>query len=84
MKSENREQIQKKYFGVEEAAAFLGYTVKYIYKLCFQNKIPYYKPNKGKILFCISELDEFISGHKVFSAQERNAKAEEFINSPAA
>jgi len=54
------EQIQKKAFNIDEAAAFLNLSKNYIYKLVSQKRIPYYKPMAGRLFFKPSELEDFI------------------------
>lgn len=42
-----------------EAAVYLGMENSYLYKLTCQKKIPFYKPNDGRIYFKKAELDDW-------------------------
>lgn len=44
----------------QQVAEFLGYSVGYIYILVHEGRIPYYKPNGGKLFFFRSEIIEYI------------------------
>ena len=50
----------KKALTVEEAAAFMGLSKNYIYKLVHQRKIPCYKPLNGRVYFKPDELEAFL------------------------
>ena len=47
-----------------EACSYLGFTNSYLYKLTSENKIPYYKPTNGHILFVRKELDDWVVNNK--------------------
>ncbi len=59
---------RREFIKLEEAAAFLGYKVSTLRKLCCQKKLPYYK--FGKIFFDKKELEELIERKRVPSAEE--------------
>lgn len=45
---------------VEEVAMYTGYSVKYIYKLCSQRKIPHYNNAFGRrVFFRLNEIIEW-------------------------
>jgi len=46
------------------AAEYLGYELSYLYQLSSKNIIKKYKPNRGKIYFKKSDLDEWIERNK--------------------
>lgn len=70
--------MEKTYLSVREAAEYMGYSVGYIYKLIANNALPHYAPNKGRIMFKINELDEWISNGKK-SKEEPDPKAEYLV-----
>ena len=51
---------KKAALSADEAAAFLGLTRAYIYKLVYLKKIPYYKPMGGRLFFKQEELEAFL------------------------
>ena len=54
----------------QEACNYLGFTNSYLYKLTSENKIPYYRPTNGHILFVRKELDEWVTKCKVAGQDE--------------
>lgn len=64
---------------VKEAAIFLKFETAYIYRLINQNKIPYYKPNGGKVLFSKRGLRKWVLEHKFKSKQEIQDEANEYL-----
>lgn len=49
---------------VQETAAYLGLSVRYLYRLTYQRKIPFTKPT-GKVLFFMkSSIDAWVKGRK--------------------
>ena len=44
---------------VSEAAVFTGYSKAYLFKLVHLKKIPYFKPEGGRILFSLDDLKAF-------------------------
>ena len=51
--------MEKKFMNIRELADYTGYEISTIRNLIRQDKIPYYKPT-GKLLFMITEIDEWI------------------------
>lgn len=58
-----------------EAAAFLGIAVSYIYKLTHWKKIPFSKPNGGKIYFRRDELESWMNSGRYLTVDEARADA---------
>lgn len=64
---------------VEEAAAFTGYSVNYIYNLINQKKIPFYKPRNGRVFFKPRDLHNFIYRDKSNADYEVKQQAEKIL-----
>ena len=64
----------KNVIGVEEAAMLIGYTVKGIYMLTSEKRIPHYKKN-GKLYFKKDELEAWLTENKVLTEAEIHSKA---------
>lgn len=64
---------------VEEAAIYTGYTVKGIYTLTSQKRIPHYKKN-GKLYFNKTELDAWMTERRVLTEREINSKADTYLS----
>ena len=64
----------KPVLGVEEAAEFTGYTVKGIYTLTSEKRIPHYKKN-GKLYFKKDELVAWMTERRVLTEKEIHGKA---------
>lgn len=45
---------------LEEAAVYLHYSPKYLYRLTHEGRIAFYKPEGGKLFFTKEDLDKFI------------------------
>ena len=65
----------QKALNIDEAADFTGLKKNYIYKLICQKKIPYYKPNGGKVFFRADELESFIFRNRQSADYERTRHA---------
>ena len=63
---------------VEEAAMLIGYTVKGIYQLTSEKRIPHYKKN-GRLYFRKSELEAWLTQNKVLTQQEIYSKAYAYL-----
>lgn len=59
---------------IKEAAIFTGFSVKHIYRLTSTKQIPHFKMN-AKLLFKKSELESWLTGHKVLTTAEVNQRA---------
>ena len=55
------------YLDVEQAAAFLNVSPKYVYTLTQQRKIPFYKPFGKKLMFKEEELQDIVDASQVMS-----------------
>lgn len=58
----------------EEAADYLGLTVKSLLDLTHKKLIPYYKPNGKMIYFDKEELDEWIRRNRQTPVYERKSR----------
>ena len=56
---------------VQQVAAFLGLKPSYIYNLVFYGKLTAYKPGGKRLLFKISDLEEYAFQKKVGGHSER-------------
>lgn len=68
----------KPVLGVEEASMLTGYTVKGIYTLTSEKRIPHYKKN-GKLYFKKDELEAWMTENKVLTQREINSKAQTYV-----
>lgn len=59
----------------QEAAAFLGLTVGYLYKLTMQKKIPYYKPFGNRCYFKRDELAQILQSNRIATVEETQRQA---------
>lgn len=66
-------------FNLREAAAYTGYSVKYLYKLTSKRQIPFYKPMGGRIFFLKTDLDAFILRGRIAADYELAAEAESML-----
>ncbi len=62
---ENSTWMSKEILTTSEAAKFLGFKMSYLYKLTADNRIPFYKPNGGSILFCKQELVDWVKSNPI-------------------
>ena len=53
-----------------EAAAYMGLSRSYLYKLTSSGAIPHYKPLGKKVYFDRQELTDFLRQHRQASTQE--------------
>ena len=68
----------KEVLTIEEAALLTGYKVKGLYELTSTKRIPHYKKN-GRLYFRKSELEGWMTQHKVLTEQEINSKADTYL-----
>ena len=64
--------VNKKYLTAKEAAEYLGLTIQGIWKLAFNKKIRYYKPNGKMIYFAVSDIEDYVTGGEVFEPENKN------------
>ena len=60
----------KKFLTTKDAAAYLGVSVSFIYKLTSQEKIAFYKPSKKLIYFTEKDLDLWVFSNRSQSLTE--------------
>lgn len=68
----------KNVIDVEEAAMLTGYTVKGIYTLTSEKRIPHYKKN-GKLYFKKDELEAWMTENRVMTQREIDSKAQTYV-----
>ena len=64
----------KGYLSLEEAADYLSYTKSSLYQFTSKRLIPHYKFGR-KILFKVSELNDFIEKHRIAPKSEIKQQA---------
>ena len=76
-----REQniLKKEVLTFNEATDYLSVSSSHLYKLTSNNVIPFYKPNKKKIFFKRSELDAWLTSHRVEANSEIEGEADDYI-----
>lgn len=76
-----REQnlLKKEVLTFNEATDYLSVSSSHLYKLTSGNIIPFYKPNKKKIFFKRSELDAWLTSHRVDPNSEIDDEVEEYL-----
>jgi excisionase family DNA binding protein len=65
----------KQTLNIDEAAAFTGLAVSYLYKLTSAQEIPHYKPRGKMLYFDRSELELWLRQGKINSHAEIERKA---------
>ena len=65
----------KQTLNIDEAAAFTGLAVSYLYKLTSTQEIPHYKPRGKMLYFDRSELENWLKQGKINSHAEIERKA---------
>jgi len=71
---------ERKPLSLEEAADFTGLQKSYLYKLTSTGKIPYYRPNGGRVYFKAEDLEAFIFRKRRAADYELSEKAEEMLS----
>ncbi|MEI8210094.1 MAG: helix-turn-helix domain-containing protein [Methylococcales bacterium] len=69
----------KQTLNIDEAAAFTGLAVSYLYKLTSAQEIPHYKPRGKMLYFDRSELENWLRQGKINSHTEIAAKAQAHV-----
>lgn len=64
---------------IDEAAMLTGYTVKGIYQLTHEKRIPHYKKN-GRLYFRKSELEGWLTEDRVLTKKEINSRADTYLS----
>lgn len=62
--------MEKVYFTLKEAAAYIGLPVSSLYKMTSKKSIPFYTPTGKKIYFKKSELDDWMNSSRVAANDE--------------
>lgn len=62
--------MEKVYFTLKEAAAYIGLPVSSLYKMTSKKSIPFYTPTGKKIYFKKSELDDWMNSSRVATNDE--------------
>lgn len=65
----------KQILNLEEAAAFTGVAVSYLYKLTSNQQIPHFKPRGKMIYFDRTELEEWLRQGRVNCTRDIDIKA---------
>ncbi len=66
----------KNFITTAELAEYLGVSLSYVYKLSFYNKLPKYCPGNKLVWFKRSEVDEWLTKHRIASEEEVSSEAE--------
>jgi excisionase family DNA binding protein len=66
---------------INDASELTGLSKGYLYKLIHFHKIPFYKPNNGRVYFKKEELEKFIFRGRNAADYELEEKGTSFINS---
>lgn len=68
----------KTILNAEEAARYIGASIKVIYRMTWNKTIPHYKQN-GKLFFKKTELDDWMTENRIMTTQEINSKASTYV-----
>lgn len=68
--------IADRYLTAKEAAAYVGASINYFYKLTASHKLPMYNPTGRKLLFKKSELDSWVMSARIPSDSELKTQAQ--------
>jgi len=71
---------RSKPYTFDEAAAYLGISKSYLYKLTSGGKIPHYKPFGKKIYFDKVMLDDWVYQNPVKSNAQIEIEANKYLN----
>ena len=72
--TDNQIKIAKPFISITEASEYLSLSKPTLYQYTSKHLIPFYKINR-KILFKVSELNEYIENHRVSSVAEIESAA---------
>lgn len=75
----NIQEVHNEIFNVEEAASYLKVSKSHIYKLTYQNLIPYSKPSGKKIFIVKKDLDDFIKMSKTKTKYQIDIEANTYF-----
>lgn len=68
--------IEDKYLTAKEAAAYVGASINYFYKLTASHKLPMYNPTGRRLLFKKSELDSWVMSARIPTDSELQTQAQ--------
>ena len=71
---------EKKVLTSSEAAQYLGISMSYLYKLTMARAIPHYKPTGKLCYFDREELEAWLHGNRVATADELDNQAQAYCN----
>lgn len=66
---------------VDEAAAYMGFSKGYLYKLMNRHAVPYYQPTGRRCWFKREELDAFMTSNRVPTDAELSERAGRHLTS---
>ncbi len=72
--------MQKNIFNTNEASKYLDISKSSLYKLTQQRKIPFSKPNGGKMYFQKEDLDNWMLSNRSKSIEEVEQKIVKHLN----
>ncbi len=84
MVSANIINCTKEVLTSEEAAAYMGISLHYLYKLTSKKQIPYYKPFGKTCFFNRVELEQWIQKRRIATDSELNERAAAYCRKGAA
>lgn len=64
---------------LRQAAEYTGYSPAYIYKLVHLNKLPVYKPEKGRLIFNPKDLNAFVYRNRQSADYELREQAQAIL-----
>jgi excisionase family DNA binding protein len=76
----NANLVHKSALTVDEAAAYTGLAVSFLYKLTSTQEIPHYKPRGKMLYFNREELDAWLLGNRVKTIDEINRAALDHVH----
>jgi excisionase family DNA binding protein len=62
----------------DEAAAYMGISKSYLYKLTMRQQIPFYKPMGKRCYFNRQELEQWLQSNRVSTDAEISQKAQNY------
>lgn len=67
--------MARQFVNAAAAAQYLGISKSSLQHLCSENKIPYYRPNGGRVLFDLEELCRYVEASRVQPVTEAQSQA---------
>ena len=62
----------------DEAAAYMGISKSYLYKLTMRQQVPHYKPMGKMCYFNRAELEQWLQSNRVSTEKEINDRAQDY------